>query len=91
MLHYLLDFSSYKEFIFNPEIGQSWEAYAIEQILQLLPSNIKAFYYRTHDGSEMDLVLVRGIKSIVSIELKKQIILIFTEDFMKVKKTLNVF
>jgi hypothetical protein len=28
------------------------------------------YFYRTADGSEMDLVLVKGIKAIVSIEIK---------------------
>lgn len=89
LLHYLLDFSSQKEYIFNPAIGQSWEGYAIEQILQLLPSNIKAFYYRTHDGSEMDLVLVKGIKPLVSIELKTTNNPHISRGFYESKKDLN--
>lgn len=89
LLHYLLDFSSQKEYIFNPAIGQSWEGYAIEQILQLLPSNIKAFYYRTHDGSEMDLVLVKGIKPLVSIELKTTNNPHISRGFYESKRDLN--
>ncbi len=41
-----------------------------EQILELLPRSIQAYFYRTHDGSEMDLVLVKGIKPLACIEIK---------------------
>jgi predicted AAA+ superfamily ATPase len=51
-------------------VGNSWEGYVIEQIIQLLPRTIQAYYYRTHDGSEVDLVLVKGINPIASIEIK---------------------
>ena len=52
------------------QIGASWEGYAIEQIIHLLPENYQAYYYRTHQGAECDLVLVTGIKPIACIEIK---------------------
>ena len=70
LLNYLLDITKEKDIHFHSNVGNSWEGYAIEQILQHLPNFIKPFYYRTHDGSEMDLVLVRGITPIACIELK---------------------
>ncbi|MDQ3190362.1 MAG: ATP-binding protein [Bacteroidota bacterium] len=70
LLHYLIDITKSKNVIFNPAVGYSWEGYAIEQILQLVPNHIKAYYYRTHDGSEMDLLLVNGLVPIACIELK---------------------
>lgn len=70
MLHYLLDIADEKDLSYTAAIGYSWEGYAIEQILQLIPNHIKPYYYRTQDGSEMDLVLVRGLKPIACIELK---------------------
>ena len=70
LLHYLTGIQTAKELFFNPGIGNAWEGYVIEQILQLLPATVKPYYYRTHDGSEMDLVLVKGIKPIVCIEIK---------------------
>jgi predicted AAA+ superfamily ATPase len=33
-------------------------------------SNIKINYYRTHDGSEIDLVLVKGMKPAACIEIR---------------------
>lgn len=70
LLHYLVDVQSAADMTFSPAVGNSWEGYAIEQILQLLPTTIKPYYYRTQDGSEMDLVLVKGIRPIACIEIK---------------------
>jgi predicted AAA+ superfamily ATPase len=70
LLHYLLDISKSSDLPFHPQVGYSWEGYAIEQIIQLLPHTIQACFYRTHDGSEMDLVLVKGIKPLACIEIK---------------------
>jgi hypothetical protein len=70
LLHYLLDIHHAKNLQYHPMLGYSWEGYVIEQIIALLPNNIQAYYYRTHDGAEVDLVLVKGIKPIVCIEIK---------------------
>jgi predicted AAA+ superfamily ATPase len=70
LLHYLSDIHSVKDLLFNPQVGNAWEGYVIEQILQLLPYTIKPYYYRTQDGSEMDLVLVKGLKPLACIEIK---------------------
>ncbi len=70
LLHYLLDIFKSADLPVHPQVGFSWEGYVIEQILQLLPHTMQAFFYRTHDGSEMDLVLVKGIKPLACIEIK---------------------
>lgn len=70
LLHYLLEIYSEKQLAVNPSVGYSWEGYALEQILQLVPSHMKAYYYRTHDGTEMDLVLTKGLKPVACVELK---------------------
>ena len=70
VVNYLLNIHKMSDLKYNPNIGNLWEGYVIEQILQLLPRTIQAYYYRTHDGSEMDLVLVKGIHPLVSIEIK---------------------
>lgn len=51
-------------------IGASWEGYIVQQVIAHLAYNTQAYYYRTADGSELDLVLVRGGKPIVGIEIK---------------------
>jgi predicted AAA+ superfamily ATPase len=70
MLHHLHDIFSLDMLKEHPVLGHSWEGYVIEQIVQLLPRNIHPFYYRTQDGSEMDLILIKGLKPVPCIEIK---------------------
>jgi predicted AAA+ superfamily ATPase len=70
LLHRLADITSMEALKGNIIIGASWEGYVIEQIAQALPESISMFFYRTHDGAEMDLVLVQRNKVIQAIEIK---------------------
>jgi len=70
ILHYLLNIDSGSELKYHTSVGHSWEGYALEQIIDMLPHNIQPYFYRTHDGSEMDLVLVKGVKPLACIEIK---------------------
>jgi uncharacterized protein len=69
-LHYLHNIRSFSDLTQNPIAGTSWEGYIIEQIIQQLKDGVQPYFYRTSNGAEMDLVLVKGIKPIVSIEIK---------------------
>ncbi|MBL7812303.1 MAG: ATP-binding protein [Bacteroidetes bacterium] len=70
LLHYLLELPNSKSLQLHPVLGYSWEGYVIEQICQLLNPRIQPYYYRTQDGSEMDLVLTRGAIPHACIEIK---------------------
>lgn len=70
MLHHLLGIYERNALLTHPAVGYSWEGYVVEQICSSLPDNLHPFFYRTHDGSEMDLVLVKGIKPVACIEIK---------------------
>lgn len=41
-------------------MGNSWEGYVIEQIIQLLKPGYEYFFYRTREGAECDLVITQG-------------------------------
>ncbi len=69
-LHYLLNISSQDQLSLNAAVGHSWEGFVIEQISGLLKENVRPYFYRTSHGAEVDLVLVRGITPMVSIEIK---------------------
>jgi predicted AAA+ superfamily ATPase len=59
LLHALLDIPDAKTLQGHPRLGASFEGFVIEQILgasRAQPSN--AFFWRTHDGAELDLLLV---------------------------------
>ena len=70
LLHYLLDMYSNYDLWKHPSVGYSWEGYVIEEICKLLPEQFKPYFYRTQDGAEVDLVLVKGIKPYACIEVK---------------------
>ncbi|MEX2130229.1 MAG: ATP-binding protein, partial [Pseudohongiellaceae bacterium] len=55
--HALLNIGSYNDLLGHPVAGKSWEGFAIENILAVLPHGTQAFYYRTSGGAEIDLVL----------------------------------
>ncbi|WP_346236466.1 ATP-binding protein [Niabella insulamsoli] len=70
LLHRLAGIETMDELRGNTLIGASWEGYVIEQISQALPANFSMFFYRTHNGAEVDLVLVKKNKVQAAIEIK---------------------
>ncbi len=70
ILHALLSINSFDQLTFNPIIGASWEGYVIEQIAYHKSVQTQLYFYRTHTGTEIDLILVRGNKPIACIEIK---------------------
>lgn len=57
--HALLGIGTYDELLGHPVFGASWEGMCIENICALLPGWQPTFY-RTSDGTEVDLVLEQG-------------------------------
>jgi predicted AAA+ superfamily ATPase len=70
VLHNLLNISSDTNLEGNPAKGSSFEGFVIEQILQSAGSKMGSFYYRTHQGSECDLVLTKSNLPYMAIEIK---------------------
>ena len=59
LLHRLLGIDTEKALLTHPRVGASWEGFVIEQVLATEPHD-EAFYWATHQGAEIDLVLRRG-------------------------------
>jgi predicted AAA+ superfamily ATPase len=57
LLHALLSLESWSELSAHPKLGASWEGFALEQVLSLLPG-VEAYFWGTHAGAELDLLLV---------------------------------
>lgn len=70
VLHGLLDIRGFDHLLANPSVGHSWEGFVIQEIAAHLPGNIEMYYYRTQNGSEVDLVLTRGMETLAAIEIK---------------------
>ena len=56
ILHRLLGINSYDELLSNPVLGKSWEGFAVENILSILPGRAETYFYRTAAGAEVDLL-----------------------------------
>jgi hypothetical protein len=59
LLHQLLGIGTEKELLSHPKVDASWEGFVIEQVLALVRSD-EAYFWATHQGAEIDLVLRRG-------------------------------
>jgi len=70
ILHHLLGVNSLINLSGNPIIGSSWETFVFCQILATKPSNIDLYFYRTHQGTEVDLVFTKGLQVVATAEIK---------------------
>ena len=72
LLHALMNVPDDSSLLSQPWVGSSWEGYVIEQILGVLSAQQKyfdAYYFRTSDQHELDLVLDFGAE-LWAIEIK---------------------
>jgi predicted AAA+ superfamily ATPase len=63
LLHVLLRLPPDDDLLAQPWVGASWEGFVIEQILAVRAAKGEswdAYFFRSHDGFEADLVLERG-------------------------------
>lgn len=61
LLHALLSIEEPLELAGHPKLGASWEGFALEQVLTMTDSR-QAFFWGTHSGAELDLLLMLGGK-----------------------------
>jgi predicted AAA+ superfamily ATPase len=72
LLHALLAIETKDDLLGHPIIGASWEGFVIENLIdQSRSSHWQPYFYRTQAGAEIDLILVRGGKPEVAIEIKR--------------------
>ena len=58
VLHFLLGVQAMRDLPVHPRYGASWEGFALEQTL-LAHGERDAYFYATHRGAELDLLLLR--------------------------------
>lgn len=63
LLHSLLQIETLADLQSNPRYGASWEGFALEQLCSVTGIEPdEAFFWGTHGGAEMDLIVERGGK-----------------------------
>jgi uncharacterized protein len=71
MLHLLLGIRTLDELETHPRVGASWEGFLLEQLRRTLRADRDELYFwRTHDGAELDVLFVRATRRI-GFELKR--------------------
>jgi predicted AAA+ superfamily ATPase len=65
-----LNIRNLNDLISHPALCNSWEGYVIEQIIREFDDEFEYYFYRTQDGTECDLVLVRSNKPFCAVEMK---------------------
>ena len=59
VLHTLLGLQTLADVQSHPKLGLSWEGFALEEVLHLAQAERDAYFYKTHGGAELDLLLIR--------------------------------
>jgi predicted AAA+ superfamily ATPase len=70
LLHALWNVHDTKALFGHHLLGHSWEGFVIQQMAAHLREDVQLHYYRTQDGSEVDLIIVKGNKPFVALEIK---------------------
>ena len=60
LLHALLGLRDHIEATAHPRFGFSWEGFAMEMVIGLLKAERDAYFWATHAGAELDLLIARG-------------------------------
>ena len=70
ILHHLLRLFDLDDLYGHPAVGNSWEAFVIQQISNNLDFKYDINFYRTQDRSELDFIIKKGNSLLAGIEIK---------------------
>ena len=62
LLHLLLGLENQRQLLSHPKLGYSWESYCMEQIIEILEAQSSSWFFATHAGAELDLMIIYGGK-----------------------------
>ncbi len=65
----LLGISNRDALLSNPILGSSWEGFILEELVKSYPEN-NFFYFRTHGGAEIDILMQKRTGELWAIEVK---------------------
>ena len=71
LLHALHGLASHDALLAHPVVGNSWEGFVIETLLNAAPRDAQSGFYRSTNGAEIDLVVDSPGLGLMAIEVKK--------------------
>lgn len=73
LVHALLGIADKEMLLAHPVVGQSWECFVIENLLNSAEGKAQGYFYRTSGGAEIDLLLAWPDNSLWAIEIKRSL------------------
>lgn len=73
LVHALLNIPDKETLLSHPIVGQSWECFVIENLLDCVMGKAQGYFYRTSGGAEIDLLLSWPNGSLWAIEIKRSL------------------
>lgn len=73
IVHALLSIGEKETLLAHPVIGQSWEGFVIENLLNSAGNQVQGFFYRTSGGAEIDLLLAWPDDQLWAVEIKRSL------------------
>lgn len=73
LAHALLNIPDLETLLAHPVVGQSWECFAIENLLVAAADKAQGYFYRTSGGAEIDLLLAWPDGSLWAVEIKRSL------------------
>ncbi len=71
LTHALLEIGPLNQLLGHPIVGPSWEGFAVENLIGAAGQTGAPSFYRTADGTELDLVFEKGGHPFIGIEIKR--------------------
>lgn len=73
LVHALLGIADKEALLAHPVIGQSWEGFVVENLLNCAGDQAQAYFYRTGGGAEIDLLLAWPDGALWAVEIKRSL------------------
>lgn len=92
LAHALLEIKRFDDLLSHPTAGQSWEGFCVEHLMNAansLNASAQAYFYRTSNGAECDLVLEWRLGEVWAIEIKRSLAPTISKGFYEAAKDLK--
>ena len=89
IVHTLLGLHGRDEMLGHPVAGGSWEGFVLENLSGAAPERVKAYFYRTAAGAEIDLVLEMPGGMLWAVEIKRGLVPTFDRGFHHAREDLD--
>jgi predicted AAA+ superfamily ATPase len=73
LVHALLAIADMDTLMGHPVVGQSWEGFVVETLLDCAPEGVQGYFYRSGGGAEIDLLLAWPNGELWAVEIKRSL------------------